>query len=352
MAVPIAFAAASGGPGAAAASTSAPALPAPALRPPLRGRLRPELTSAAAAASTAALGAALAAAAAAFCAGALAGGARPPQPTKRWRRLRLVARCAGGDEGAGAAAGIGPGGEGITASAAAPAPAVVVDPEVIALREEVLVLAAASSRGQTDDGAVLQRCRRAIEDLERENPTPDPAASRLLEGQWRLIYASEDPTRCSPFFWALRKRMRGISDPNPLSRAFFGGDDLLENTLAFTDLVPIKTVGVATQRLERGELVNQVVVGVFPTGESKMTTTCSYSLDPTDPSVLTLTVQKTQVLGASLAASFIDQFSFPSGEFLGDSARVRMLVTYLDDRLRIVRDADRQAACFVFCRDS
>mmetsp|Transcript_108363 Transcript_108363/g.291317 ORF Transcript_108363/g.291317 Transcript_108363/m.291317 type:complete len:84 (-) Transcript_108363:223-474(-) len=83
-----------------------------------------------------------------------------------------------------------------------------------------------------------------------------------------------------------------------------------------------------------------------------MTTTCSYSLDPTDPSVLTVTVQKTQVLGASLAASFIDQFSFPSGEFLGDSARVRMLVTYLDDRLRIVRDADRQAACFVFCRNS
>merc|ERR1712007_121870 len=149
---------------------------------------------------------------------------------------------------------------------------------------------------------------------------------------------------------ALRRRLKGMRDPNPLSRLLFGGDDLVENTLAFTDAVPIKSVGMATQRLRSGELVNQVNVGVFPTGESEMTTTCSYKPDVSDTNLLSITVVKTQVLGASLAASILDQISFPSGEWLGESATFGMRVTYLDESLRIVRDAERETACFVFSR--
>lgn len=230
-----------------------------------------------------------------------------------------------------------------SASASAEGPAA-------ALQKELLELAAATNRGQTGDESLRQRCEDVIAELEAVNPTGAPARSPLLEGRWRLIFASEDPTRCSPFFWALRDRMRGAKDPNPLSRALFGGDDLLDNTLAFTDGVPIKTVGLATQELRAGELVNQVVVGVFPTGESKMTTTCQYAPDAADSGALAVTVEKTQVLGASLAANILDQLSFPSGEALGDSATVSMQVTYLDGRLRIVRDARRQKKCFVFSR--
>jgi len=223
-------------------------------------------------------------------------------------------------------------------------------PAADALIAELLELAAASDRGQTGGPALRLRCERAIEALEAASPGAAPARSPLLEGGWRLVFASEDPTRCSPFFWALRARMQGVADPNPLSRAFFGGDDLLENTLAFTDSVPIKSVGLATQQLRAGELVNQVVVGVFPSGESKMTTTCRYEPDPEEPATLKVTVERTQVLGASLVASLLDQFSFPSGEWLGESAQVAMRVTYLDERLRIVRDAARETACFVFSR--
>jgi len=215
---------------------------------------------------------------------------------------------------------------------------------------ELLELAAATARGQTGDEEVRQRCCRLVARLESANPTLEPARSALLEGDWRLVFATEDPTRCSPFFWALRQQMRGVEDPNPLSRLMFGGDDLLENTLAFTDGVPIKTVGLATQRLRHGELVNQVVVGVFPTGESKMTTTCRYEADGADAGVLRVIVEKTQVLGASLAASVLDQLSFPSGQLLGDNAEVAMRVSYLDERLRVVRDVARDEACFVFCR--
>lgn len=218
------------------------------------------------------------------------------------------------------------------------------------LQKELLQLAAASNRGQRAVDSLHMRCEQIITAIEACNPTSAPASSPLLEGQWQLVYATEDPTRCSPFFWALRQRMRGIRDPNPFSRMLFGGDDLLENTLAFTDAVPIKTTGLATQQLDAGRLVNQVVVGVFPTGESTMTTTCSYEADPSDSSILEVAVETTQVLGASLAATLLDRLSFPSGQALGDSARVSMMVTYLDEDLRIVRDAGRKTACFVFSR--
>lgn len=35
-------------------------------------------------------------------------------------------------------------------------------------------------------------------------PIADTATSEALLGRWALVYASEDPTRSSPFFWAFR----------------------------------------------------------------------------------------------------------------------------------------------------
>lgn len=218
------------------------------------------------------------------------------------------------------------------------------------LINELLELGAASDRGQSGNTATQRRCERIIAALESCNPTPSPECSTLLEGSWQLVYASEDPTRCSPFFWAWRQRFAGAKDPSPISRTLFGGDDLIENIFAFTDAVPLKRVGLATQRLAAGTLVNQVVVGVFPTGESKMTTTCRYEPEPQASGVLAVTVERTQILGASIAASLLDQIEFPSGPALGESARVQMRITYLDDRVRIVRDPQRETACFVFSR--
>lgn len=219
-----------------------------------------------------------------------------------------------------------------------------------ALVQEFLEIAAASDRGQAGDMMLKDQCEDAIAALEAVNPTAEPARSPLLDGDWRLVWASEDATRCSPFFWALRKSMRGMQDPNPISRLIFGSEELVENTMAFTDGIPIKTVGLATQRFSYGTLVNQVAVGVFLTGESKMTTTSSYVPNPSDPASLLVTVEKTQVLGASVAASFLDQIEFPSGEVLGEAAEVDMRISYLDERLRIVRDAQRPEALFAFVR--
>lgn len=56
---------------------------------------------------------------------------------------------------------------------------------------------------QADDAS------RYVSELEQQNPTPSPAESELLKGRWLLVYASEDATRSSPFFWAFRKLLDG-----------------------------------------------------------------------------------------------------------------------------------------------
>jgi len=210
-----------------------------------------------------------------------------------------------------------------------------------------------TDRGQRATEALRLRIAALVAEAEAENPTRAPARSGLLEGEWRLVFASEDVTRSSPFFWACRRL--GLKDPTPFSSLVLGSDDLIETTFTITDNIPLTYMGVATQRLESGTLVNQVGVGVFITGESQMTTTCAYQPDPADPAALLLTVQKTEVLGTSLAANVLRGISFPSGDwfqgYLGeDEAKVQMRITYLDEKVRIVRDGSRPSACFVYAR--
>lgn len=51
-----------------------------------------------------------------------------------------------------------------------------------------------------------ERCRveDVIWELEMRTPIEETATSEALLGRWALVYASEDATRSSPFFWAFR----------------------------------------------------------------------------------------------------------------------------------------------------
>jgi len=221
------------------------------------------------------------------------------------------------------------------------------DPAFVA---KFLELAAATNRGQTGSPAILDRVQDALEELESMNPTASPAASPLLDGKWALVYASEDPTRCSPFFWAWRQRFAGTKDTNPLSQMLLGSDDLIENIFTITDSVPIKSVGLATQEMRDGVLKNQVAVTVSPSGTSQMTTTSAYEPDLVKKDTLRVTVEKTQVLDATWGGNWLDNIEFPYKDVLGESATIDMKITYLDDRLRIVRDPARPGAVFAFAR--
>eukprot|EP00930_Biecheleria_cincta_P008401 TRINITY_DN109830_c0_g1_i1.p1 TRINITY_DN109830_c0_g1~~TRINITY_DN109830_c0_g1_i1.p1 ORF type:complete len:352 (+),score=38.80 TRINITY_DN109830_c0_g1_i1:67-1122(+) len=250
-----------------------------------------------------------------------------------------------------------------SSSSAQAADAVVVIDDLPARRDQganlkrtldsFLRLAAATDRGQRLTTESRKRCEELLSVIEAGNPTRGPARSPLLEGKWQLVYASEDITRSSPFFWACRQLK--LSDPTPFSSTVLGSDSLVDAVFAITDNIPLTYMGVATQLITSDTLLNQVGVGVFLTGENQMTTTCNYSPDPADSSTLLVRVRKTQVLGTGVAANVLRGIDIPSGDWfteaLGEeTATVRMNITYLDDSVRVVRDARRSQSCFVYVR--
>mmetsp|Transcript_107075 Transcript_107075/g.302796 ORF Transcript_107075/g.302796 Transcript_107075/m.302796 type:complete len:315 (+) Transcript_107075:69-1013(+) len=217
------------------------------------------------------------------------------------------------------------------------------------LRLELLAAAAATCRGQCGSSGAREGALRLVETLEALNPTPAPASDAdLLVGEWQLVFASEDVTRSSPFFWAWRQLLRGVADPFPLTRAAFGTEGLAESIFAVTDGIPIKSIGQATQSIRDGRLVNRVGLTVFGVGDTAMTTACTL-LDPEEgdgDDLLRLAVETTQPAASSLPLA--DAVVFPSGTVLGDAARVVMRISYLDESLRIARnDADGQVFVYV-----
>ncbi|KAL9189754.1 hypothetical protein ACHAXT_009429 [Thalassiosira profunda] len=96
------------------------------------------------------------------------------------------------------------------------------------------------------------------------------ALSGLISGKWELIYASDDVTRSSPFFWAFRRAFPENSDQ------IFGITDAIP--------APIKEVGPATQTIDvdsnarpvTGSLVSRVKVATLGgVATSMMTTRCT-----------------------------------------------------------------------------
>jgi len=218
----------------------------------------------------------------------------------------------------------------------------------------MLAGAAATCRGQCGSEAARTEVLDLVEALETLNPTKAPAsAEELLQGDWRLVFASEDVTRSSPFFWAWRQLLDGVKDPLPLTRDAFATDLLSESIFAVTDGIPVKTIGEATQTITEDQLVNRVSLAVFGVGQTMMTTTCqrlsmSEGADDSAGHQLSLLVETTQPANSSLPVA--DSFVFPSELLLGDSAVVNMSITFLDESLRVVRNtADNQV--FVYVRD-
>lgn len=217
-----------------------------------------------------------------------------------------------------------------------------------AVRLQLLAAVAATCRGQCSESPAKDGALQLVQAMEALNPTVDPGRQPgLLAGEWRLIFASEDVTRSSPFFWGWRQLLKGVPDPNPISRNLLGTEALSESIFAVTDSIPFKTIGEASQTISTtGTIVNRVTVKIYGMGQSVMTTTCR-STPADDGSNLWVTVETTQAVGATLP--FISGVVFPTESLLGENAKVLMRVTYLDEDLRIVRNvADDQV--FVYSR--
>lgn len=180
------------------------------------------------------------------------------------------------------------------------------------------------------------------------------AVSGLMAGQWSLIYASEDVTRSSPFFWAFRKTFPQNA----------------EEIFSITDAIPapFKEVGPATQAISEKDqtLVSRVKVATLGgVATSIMTTRCTV-LGPEGLDVLRVRVDTTKPEESTVLEKlgplgrFLDDNvarPFPSGEALEKvktgGSEVRIKTSFCDEGLRISRDGDLLDGDFyVWVRDT
>ncbi len=214
-------------------------------------------------------------------------------------------------------------------------------------------LCAYTNRGTSATSDERIAIEQAIRTLEGANPTPDPAYSSLLNGEWRLVYSPEaSVTRASPFFWSFRKALRGVQQPLPLLPR-----DLAEALFAVTDGIPLYTAGAAAQDISGvpgpGKLVSRVRItlrafdALLPPIDGDMETTAA--LSPSGPSSIAVAVQQTAIRRSSLAgllpAAARDAFdaavTAQTGAALdalrAGGAAAAMEVTYLDEAVRVSR---------------
>jgi len=228
---------------------------------------------------------------------------------------------------------------------------------------ELLKLCAYTGRGTAaaaDEKAKVDGVVEALESIDERNGANEK--NLMMNGNWKLVYASEDVTRSSPFFWAFRKATKGIFQPLPILPS-----QLAEAVFAITDGIPFAKKGQATQRIELdssgdGFLISMVEVelSVFdvllPPQTGFITTTSKIEAGTALGSSL-LTVQTTQIKDSSwekipILATSVKNSVFPSNEAFErvaqGSSEVEMRTTYLSDELRIVRN--EAGSAFVFQR--
>ena len=167
--------------------------------------------------------------------------------------------------------------------------------EVTDLRNEVSELrslALETERGQRRDA---DSKKKAVQDLVKSLESTGRLQGSL-SGLWELIYADDDVTRASPFFWAFRKAFR-----NTRSRLKLSSSDMFaDNVFYITDTIPFKSIGTCTQRidLESRSFISQVKVNVDFIGRSLSSSlmTTSSTIRPTeDPNIYEIQVDKTEV---------------------------------------------------------
>jgi len=255
-------------------------------------------------------------------------------------------------------------------------------------------LCAATDRGQRCTGAERSRIASLVRDLESSAPRAD---ATLLNGNWRLLYASEPSVyRSSPFFWAFKQALAGSATPVAIpGGGVQPGDALAEAIYAITDGIPFYNLGAVYQIISGvcgvdtmceveyeegtapsdgavdadepsdgtsdrsafatatsgsagvGSLVSRVelsvpLFGLLQPAKSIMTTTSTLvevpSAEEAAPLEFTVGIETTEAMENTLTLPLP---SFPSGNALElvaqGSSQVKMLTTFLSDELRIAR---------------
>ena len=101
------------------------------------------------------------------------------------------------------------------------------DAQIQRLKTDIYALAATTSRGAEATDVQKDAMQKKIAELKRLNPTPTPARSDLINGDWELAYADTYAFRASPFFWQLGKALNENAnlfyDAHAHQTSLFGG---------------------------------------------------------------------------------------------------------------------------------
>ena len=112
--------------------------------------------------------------------------------------------------------------------------------------EALLRLCAATDRGMRCTSAERARIASLVRDMEAGAP---PADATMLNGNWRLLYASTPSVyRSSPFFWAFKQALAGSTTPVAVpGGGVQPGDAVAEAIYAITDGIPFYNLGAVYQ---------------------------------------------------------------------------------------------------------
>jgi hypothetical protein len=252
------------------------------------------------------------------------------------------------------------------APAPAPAPAPSTPPpldatdldaeERAALVRKLLVLSAASSRGQQDTRESRVAMEDCVTELEFLNPTEAPA--RASDGEWVLLYANVEAFRSSPFFWGFQKMLPG-------------GEDLAARLFQFTAGLPVAGTrgpfGVISQTvsLDSSEMVSEVEMKIFDPFFGLASGVSGTVVSTADVKIaggaegagdtLLVTPRTTRVRNSNAGGALLDQIVVPTSDLMtavagGAAVEAEATVTYVDDTLRIMRVGENMDQIFVYTR--
>ena len=147
----------------------------------------------------------------------------------------------------------------------------------------------------TDRGSIKSENPRIYSSI-KSLPQFQSNHNSLIDG-WELIWSDDDLTRASPFFWAFRKALKDVKNPTGLMLE----QNIPDSVFKITDSLPLKNIGSCKQKFSDDKLISEIEVIIGFSSENRlsssiMTTTSSWKFDETEPNLVEINVEKTQVI--------------------------------------------------------
>mmetsp|Transcript_7838 Transcript_7838/g.19201 ORF Transcript_7838/g.19201 Transcript_7838/m.19201 type:complete len:400 (-) Transcript_7838:44-1243(-) len=233
----------------------------------------------------------------------------------------------------------------------------------------LLRIAASTGRGEFANNDQKDKASELISMMEKNNPTPEPAKSPMINGRWELVYSSTQLFRSSPFFMA----GRAVCSTKEQADQYDWFCDMHRGALA------ISNIGTVRQIISETTMVSEFEVKVGSVPFLNDFTPFSYSgglpltidgsivsqadISPTeDGNAWELFMDTVQIKGSNIPGlrTILDNGlqlgSRDLGSFLENNLdgytnpRPIFETTYLTDSLRISRDQDGKV--FVYAKES